>query len=277
MFTTESDVPIEEGLERVRFINSFVPTLPRRTAADAALARLAAATLVSNVSKGAVVSIGTGLPEAVAPVIFEAGALDDFTFVVESGVAGGLPAAGVYFGAALSPEEIISSAELFRRCAARLDATCLGVLEVDSRGNVNVSKRGDGPRHYVGPGGFMDFCAAAKTIIFVSTWMHGGEIAVEGARLRIVKRGTPKFIEEVDEVTFNGPRALQKGQRIFYVTHIGVFELTVRGMQLIRVMPGIDVRSDILDFTAMKIVLPESGRVRRIPRSTVTGAQFTLR
>jgi len=277
MFTTESDVPVEEGLARVRFINSLVPSLPRRTPADRVVARLAAATLVANVPEGAVVSIGTGLPEEVPPVILEAGLLDDMTFLVESGVVGGLPAPGVYFGAGLCPQQVISSAQLFKRCATRLDATCLGALEVDSAGNVNVSKRGDGPRHYVGPGGFIDFCAAADTIVFVCAWMHRGEIAVDGAKLRIVKRGAPKFVEQVAEVTFNGRHALEAGRRVFYVTHVGVFRLTERGMELTSVAPGIDVRKDILDFAPMKILLPDSGSVPRVSRSTVTGQQFALR
>ena len=32
-------------------------------------------------------------------------------------------------------------------------------------------------------------------------------------------------------------------------------------MELVRVMPGIDIRRDILAHTTMQIVLPESGRV----------------
>ncbi len=277
MFTTESDVSIEEGLTRVRFINSFVPVMARRTAADGVLARLAAATLVANVRQGATVSIGTGLPEEVSPVVCEAGVLDDLTFLVESGVVGGLPAPGVFFGAGLCPEEIISSAQLFKRCSERLDATCLGVLQVDSMGNVNVSKRGEGARHYVGPGGFIDFCTAAETIVFVSAWMHRGEIAVDGGKLRIVKRGTPKFMDQVDEVTFDGAHALKARKRIFYVTHVGVFRLTARGMELTSVVPGIDVRKDIVDFAPMKVRLPDSGRVPRVSRSTVTGQGFALR
>jgi propionate CoA-transferase len=277
MFTTQSDVPVEEGLARVRFINSLVPSIPRRTPADAVLARLAATTLIANVPRGAVVSIGTGLPEEVSPVVFESGLLDDVTFLVESGIVGGLPAPGVYFGAGLCPQQVISSAELFQRCATRLDATCLGALEVDSQGNVNVSKRGDGPRHYVGPGGFIDFCAAAETIVFVCAWMHRGELAVDGAKLRIVKRGAPKFVEHVGEVTFSGRHALKAGKRVFYVTHVGVFRLTKHGMELTCVTPGIDVHKDILDFTPMKVRLPDSRSVPRVSRSMVTGQSFALR
>jgi propionate CoA-transferase len=270
-------VAIEEGLARVRFINSLLPSLPRRNAADAALARLAAFTLLANIPKGGRVTIGTGLPEEIAPVIFEAGLLEDVTFEVESGVVGGLPVPGVYFGASLRPTEILPSVQLFERCIAGLDATCLGALEVDGLGNVNVSKRGDGPRHYVGPGGFMDFCAAAKTLVFVCAWMHRGEIAVEDGKLRIVRRGAPKFVERVSEVTFDAARALAAGKRIFYATHVGSFQLTERGLELVSVMPGVDVRKDILDGSPAKLVLPESGRVPSVPRAIVTGESRALR
>lgn len=275
--TTESEEAIEAGLARVRFVNSLVPTLARRTPADAVLARLAAATLLENVRAGARVSIGTGLPEEVPAAILEAGLLGDVTFLVESGVVGGLPAPGVYFGASLCPEEIVSSAQLFTRCASGLDATCLGVLQVDGLGNVNVSLRGKGPRRYVGPGGFVDFCNAAETIVFVSSWMHRGRIAVEDGRLRIVERGAPKFVERVDEITFSGPQALAAGKRVFYVTHVGVFRLTERGLELVRVMPGVDLQRDVLDFAPITPRLPSSGRLPRVPRSIVTGKHPALR
>ena len=275
MFTTESDVPIERALARVRFVNSIVPGLARRTAADAVLARLAAATLVANVGRGATVSIGTGLPEEVAAAIFEAGLHERLTFQVESGVVGGLPAPGLYFGAALCPAEIVSSAQLFRRCYRHLDATCLGALEVDSLGNVNVSKRGNGPRQYVGPGGFSDFCAAADTIVFVCAWMRRGRIELDDARLRIVARGKPKFVDRVAEVSFDGAGALAAGKRVFFVTHVGVFRLSGRGVELICAMPGIDLRRDILDFAPIRVQRSRGGRVPRVPRSLVTGRRLT--
>ncbi len=277
VFTTESDMSIEAGLERVRLINWLAGVTRQRTAADAALARLAAATLVANVSKGACVSIGTGLPEEVCPIIYTAGLLADLTFVVESGVIGGLPSPGVYFGTALCPEKIVPSAEFFKRCVRKLDATCLGVLQADSLGNVNVSRRGEGLRNYVGPGGFIDFTTAAQVIVFVSAWMHHGEMSVDGGTLRLVKRGAPKFIERVDEVTFNGPQALTAGKQVFYATHVGIFRLTERGMELAGVMPGIDVRADILEGTPMRVVLPKSGKVPVLPRSLVSGDGFALR
>ncbi len=273
--TTASDVAIADALERVRFINWLARISPQRGAADDVVARLAAATLLANVERGGLVSIGTGMPEEVCRVVYESGHLDALTFALESGVVGGLPAPGIYFGAALSPREIVSSAELFRRCDERLDATCLGVLQADGRGNVNVSKRGDGPRGYVGPGGFIDFAAAAETIVFVSTWTHRGERTFDGTAMRITRHGTPKFVEQVDEVTFNGPLALRAGKKVFYATDVGLFRLSARGMELDAVLPGIDLRHDILEVTAMKIALPASGRVPVVPRSVVTGERLT--
>jgi propionate CoA-transferase len=150
-------------------------------------------------------------------------------------------------------------------------------LEVDGLGNVNVSKRGDGPRHYVGPGGFMDFCAAAKTLVFVCAWMHRGEIAVEDGRLRVARHGAAKFVDRVSEVTFDAARALAARKRIFYVTHVGSFQWTGGGLELVSVMPGIDVHKDILEGSSAKLVLPEGGRSPRVPRAIVTGEARTLR
>jgi propionate CoA-transferase len=258
--TTESDVPIAEGLAWMQFVNWLAGVTPRRTPADAAVAQLAAATLLANIPPTAYVNIGVGFPEQVCQVIFESGRLGGLTFLGESGVVGGLPAPGIYFGAALSPERIVSSARMFKLCNEKLDATCLGALQVDSHGNVNVSKRAPGPRGYVGPGGFIDLTEAAKTIVFVSAWMAHGEFSVDGGRLRLVKAGLPKFVDHVDEVTFNGRRAVEAGKRVFYATHVGLFRLTKRGMELVRVMPGIDIRRDILAHTAMRIVPPASGQ-----------------
>lgn len=276
VLTPESDMSIEEGLARVRFLGSLARITPQRSDADAALARLAATTLLASVERGAHVNIGVGHGEEVCRVIHEAGHLDDVTFLVESGPVGGVPAPGIYFGAALCPERIVTTAEMFHLTYDRLDATCLGALQVDTEGNVNVSRRGDGPRGYVGPGGFIDLTTAAKTIVFVSAWMDRGRVVLDNGSVRIAGAGTPKFVERVDEVTFNGRQALATGKRVFYATHVGLFRLTEAGVELVRVMPGVDVRRDILDRTPMRIVVPR-GPVPVVERSIVTGVGFAPR
>jgi len=63
---------------------------------------------------------------------------------------------------------------------------------------------------------------------------------------------------------------------VLYVTPVGTFRLTERGMQLTSVMPGIDVRKDIIEATPMRIALPVSGKVPVISQSVVTGNGFAL-
>jgi propionate CoA-transferase len=273
--TTESDVPIGDALQQVRLLNRLAWLTARRRAVDDAVARLATCALAAEVRPGANVNIGTGLPEHVCEALFEAGLHTQLTLLVESGTVGGLPAPGLYFGASFSPREIISSAAMFRRCYERLDATCLGALEVDGEGNVNVSRRSDGVHDYVGPGGFIDLTTAARTIVFVSGWVVRGEIAVDGGTVRIVRRGAPKFVPRVREVTFNGPRALAAGKRVFYATPVGLFRLSERGVELVQVMPGIDIRRDILAVASMPIVVPE--RVPVVPAAVVSGQGFAPR
>ena len=55
-----------------------------------------------------------------------------------------------------------------------------------------------------------------------------------------------KFIPEVEQITFNGRYAAEKGQQVLYVTERCVFRLTLEGLELIEVAPGIDIDKDIL-------------------------------
>jgi propionate CoA-transferase len=274
--TIDSDVPIDKGYEQLRFINKVLGVTPRRTQSEQALARLAAAALAENVKRGATVNIGTGLPEQVCRNLYEGGLLDAVTFFTESGVVGGIPSPGAFFGTAVHPERMISSAQVFKMAHESLDVTVLGILQVDSNGNVNSSKRGEGPLNYVGPGGFIDFSTSAKMVIFVGKWAARGKVQVVGNKLKIVEPGKPKFVDKVDEITFSGERALKTGTKVFYATNVGLFRLTDRGVELTRVMPGIDIQKEILDFSPMKIVLPESGEVPVVEDSIVTGRGYSL-
>jgi propionate CoA-transferase len=220
--------------------------------------------------------VGVGLPEEVCRLIYEGGIHEDVTYLIESGPLGGMPAMGIFFGASINPEKLLGSARMFHLIYAKLDITLLGLLQVDSKGNVNVSKRGEGPINYVGPGGFTDMTVAAKTIIFIGSWMVGAHMEIHDGKIMIVKPGKPKFIDQVDEITFSGPEALKHGKKVYYCTSVGVFQLTERGMELIEVMPGIDIQKDIINGCSMKIVSTEPGRVSVVSESIVTGKGFKL-
>lgn len=276
LFTLESDVSVEEGIARLRFINQTLGITPRRRPVDYALARLAASVFAEHVKAGSLVNIGTGLPEEVCRLIYESGPASRVRFFSESGVLGGLPAPGVFFGAAVCPEEMVSSARIFHTCYEHLDASILGMLEFDPAGNVNVSKRGEGAMHFVGPGGFIDFSTNAENVFFVSSWMVGGDMRLEKGKLEIRKPGKIKLVDAVREITFNGKHALQYGRNIFYITNVGVFKLTGDGLELVRLVPGVDVRRDILEPSRNAVRLPQSGDIPMAAAGVMTGEGFSI-
>jgi propionate CoA-transferase len=274
--TLESKTSTAEGVARIRFVNHLLKVTPRRGPADHALARLGSELLAERAQPGDRVDIGTGLPEEVTRLLYESGLMDELQMMNESGVLGGVAAPGIYFGAAVNPTEMVSSAEAFRRMYDRLDWVVVGFLEVDAHGNVNASKRGDGAINYVGPGGFIDLTTAAKNVLFVGAWMHGAKYDTADDQLKTREPGKLKFIQEVDEITFSGAEALRRGQNVYYVTHVGVFALTGAGLRLMRIMPGVDLKRDILDACPFPISLPEDGEVPSVRSATLTGEGFKL-
>ncbi|HNT86604.1 MAG TPA: malonate decarboxylase subunit alpha, partial [Candidatus Hydrogenedentes bacterium] len=111
MLTTESNLRLDEGLARVRFVNRLVGVTPKRSEVDAVVARLAATVFAEHLRKGALVNFGVGMPEEVSRLLFDSGLFIDMTGFTESGVFGGVAAPGIFFGAGINPTEIVSSAE----------------------------------------------------------------------------------------------------------------------------------------------------------------------
>lgn len=276
MFTAGAKTDAGESIQRLRFINRVLRITPVRGPVQQALVRLAASLFVEVVPRQALVNIGIGLPEEVCRLLYENGLHRELTFSSESGVYGGLPAPGVFFGACVAPERLESSAWMFRHYQEHLDVAVLGFLQADSLGNVNVSRRGPRPAECVGPGGFPDIAASARTLLFVGTWMNRATLSIRDGELAIERRGTPKFRDRVAEITLSGAAALQRGKRVFFVTDVGVFRLTERGLELRRVVPGVDVQRDILGACDAHIVLPEGGAVPVVERSVLTGEGFAL-
>jgi len=276
MFTEGAEEDIDESAAQVKFANSFLRITPVRTKPELAMARVAASIFTAIARPGANVNIGVGLPEEVSRLIYQGGLYKDVNFCTESGVYGGLPTAGIYFGAAINPKKLMSSAEIFHFCEHNLEVTILGFLEADSEGNINASKRGEGLLNYVGPGGFTNLVNSAKKIIFIGSWMAGANLAIKGGKLVIKKPGAHKFKDKVSQITMSGNRALQLNKQVYYITNVGAFRLTPRGMELFKVMPGLDLKRDIIAPCPMKIVLPEHGTPETIDRAMVTGDGFSL-
>ncbi len=212
------------------------------------IARRAAFELPPN----GVINLGVGAPDGVANVANEEKVTPLLVMTTEAGAIGGVLAGGSSFGSSANAHSIIDQNQMFDFYhGGGLDLTCLGMAECDSLGNVNTSKFGG---KLNGCGGFIDISQNARAVVFAGTFTAGGlDIAIEDGNLKIIKEGrAKKFVKQVEQVTFSGQYAAEKGQPVIYVTERCVFQLTDHGLELIEVAPGIDIERDILPHMAFK-------------------------
>ena len=199
-----------------------------------------------------VVNLGIGIADGVANIAAEEGILEKFTFSIEMGIIGGVPTKGVIFGGAWNPDCMISMPDQFDFYhGGGLDMAFLGTGQVDQFGNVNVSNFGT---RIPGTGGFVDISQNAKAVVFCGTFTNG-DIEVEAAdgNLRILKDGrNKKFVNNVNQITFSGEYASQKGQPVIYVTERAVFKLENKKLLLTEIAPGVNLEEDILAHMEFK-------------------------
>jgi acyl CoA:acetate/3-ketoacid CoA transferase len=216
---------------------------------------------LAEIRDGDVVNLGVGIADGVAAVAAEEGWSDRFTLTIEQGLVGGVPARGVIFGVATNPVAVLDQPSQFDFYdGGGLDITFLGAAQIDTLGNVNVSKFGS---RVVGTGGFVNISQNASTVVFCGTFTAGGLVArpAEG-RLDIERDGKHrKFVKSVDQVTFSAAEARRRGQRVLYVTERAVFELGSSGLVLVEVAPGVDVQQHILAHLDGSVEVAEELRI----------------
>ena len=209
--------------------------------------------------RGDIINIGVGIPEKVSKYAAAAGILQDLTLSVESGGTGGLPAGGLAFGAMIGADSICDMSMQFDFYdGGGLDCCFMGALEMDRFGSVNAHR---GVDQVSGIGGFGKITAATKNVIFCMSFNTKGlDVSEEDGLVKINCEGSiPKIVDKVRSISFSGPRAVQNGQRVLYVTERCVFALRPEGLALVEVYPGIDKQRDILDRLPFSVIDETAG------------------
>jgi propionate CoA-transferase len=201
---------------------------------------------------GEVINVGSGIPEVVTGLLAAANGTVKVHVTFESGVNGGVGAPAPDFGIAGRPESILRQDDQFNYYeGGGLDTALLGFAQIDGDGNVNVSKF---EGRMVGCGGFIDIAHAAKRVVLCGTFNAKG-LQVEHApgRLTVRQNGRiRKFVESVEQITFNAKAGVRRGQEVCVVTERCVMRLTPDGWMVTEVAPGVDVQRDIIQQMAFQ-------------------------
>jgi len=195
---------------------------------------------------GDICNLGFGISQLIGAVAWEEGIADRIVLTVEQGIFGGVPVAGNEGGAGFNFQAMIDQPYMFDFYdGGGLDIASLSFAQIDSHGNVNVHSF---PGRLRGPGGFPNISARTGRICFVGTLTTGGlDVRIADQRLEIMSEGSlQKFVPEVDEISFSGRMATQRGQRVRYITERAVFELIDGVVTLVEVAEGLDPQSDVI-------------------------------
>lgn len=208
-----------------------------------------------------IINIGTGIPnDVIGSIIAEEKVADTVMVTVESGIYGGVPAETIDFGISMNAQALIPHDRQFELYnGAGIDFTFMGAGEMDQYGNVNATKMG---QKAPGAGGFIDITTTAKNVIFCSTFTGGGlKASFSEAGVQIEQEGKfKKLVRKVQQISYNGKIACERGQNALFVTERAVFRITKDGPVLIEIAKGVDLKKDILEQMEFRPVVSDDLR-----------------
>ena len=258
------DYVVEAPEQEMTFLSAFDPSLVKRDHPFEAeelklegIKRVVSRRASLELRKGNFVNLGYGMSDGV-PIVAQQEKIEDaFTFMIEQGTTGGIPTTGLNFGAMYNPSSIVDDGYQFDFFqGGGLDISFLGFAQIDQNGNVNSSRFG---KILTGCGGFIDISQNAKKIVFCGSFAVKGKVSISESGVQVDDPGKfPKFIKQVEQVTFSSKYALNKGQEVLYVTERCVFQLTKEGLKLIEIAPGVDLEKDILALMDFKPIVADN-------------------
>jgi len=222
-----------------------------------------------EIKEGQIVNLGYGIPAIISQLALKNNFYKRVNFTIEHGPFGGVPEGMEVFGASSNPDTIMDTLEVFDFYnGGGIDVAFLSFAQVDRKGNVNVSKF---MNRNQGCGGFIDITYRTRKIIFCGTFTTKGlEIECKDGKLNICQEGkVKKFVKNVEQITFNGKQAIKKRQEVIFITERGVFKFTKKGMELLEVAPGIDIKEDILANAEFDITI--SDKLKKMSRESFIG------
>ena len=255
------DYVVVEPNQEMTFLTAFDPALVKRDVEYEAeelrlegIKRVVSRRAALELRPGIFVNLGYGMSDGVPIVAQQEEITDELVFMIEQGAIAGIPTTGLNFGAMFNPTAIVDDVYQFDFFhGGGLDMAFLGFAQVDQFGNINSTRFNN---FITGSGGAVDISSAAQKIVFCGTFAVKGEQQITGDGVKVLNPGkAKKFVDQVEQVTFSGKSATDRGQSVFYITERAVFTLVPEGVMLLEIAPGLDLQRDVLDMMEFKPII----------------------
>jgi propionate CoA-transferase len=264
------DYVVQDASQQMTFISGFDQALVRRDVpyqADSeelkleGIKRLVCRRAAMQLTKGDFANLGYGMSDGIPIVAMQEDITKHIVFMIEQGASAGIPTTGLNFGAMYNPSSIVDDGYQFDFFqGGGLDIAFLGFAQIDRHGNINSSRFND---IITGCGGSIDISQNAKTVVYCGSFAVKSTQEITDHGINVTYPGKfKKFIHQVEQVSFSGKYALERGQQIYYITERAVFQLTKEGIMLTEIAPGVDLQKDVLDMMEFEPIVPKT--VKRI-------------